>query len=142
LLLHDRADYDGSERASLHAAAISEFHHQQSVATTVPVESLDEVAAREGVAYIDYLKIDTEGHELAVLAGASRLLREGKIRYIQFEFNALNVFSRSFFRDFRNTLCDYDLWRLLPGGLLPLDDNVITTEIFAFQNILAVPKTH
>ena len=33
------------------------------------------------------------------------------------------------------------LYRLLPKGLLPLDDNVTDTEIFAFQNILAVPKS-
>jgi hypothetical protein len=108
----------------------------------IPVETLDDVAARENIAYIDFLKIDTEGHELAVLAGASRLLQESKIGYIQFEFNALNVFSRAFFRDFRAILGNYDLFRLLPRGLLPLDDNVITTEIFAFQNILAVPRAY
>jgi len=42
----------------------------------VRVETLDDIAAKEGVEYIDFLKIDTEGHELAVLSGASRLLRE------------------------------------------------------------------
>jgi hypothetical protein len=68
-------------------------------------------------------------------------LRESRIGYIQFEFNALHVFSRAFFRDFRIALHDYDLYRLLPRGLLPLNANVTMTEIFGFQNILAVPKS-
>jgi len=105
------------------------------------VETLDDIAAKEGVEYIDFLKIDTEGHELAVLSGASRLLREHRIGYIQFEFNALHVYSRAFFRDFRNILSDYELYRLLPKGLLPLGTSVTSTEIFGFQNILAAPKS-
>lgn len=34
---------------------------------------------------IDYLKIDTEGHEFAVLKGAANALKEHRIRFIQFE---------------------------------------------------------
>jgi FkbM family methyltransferase len=140
LTLYDRADYDGSQHASLYEASVTEFHEQAAVATTVAVERLDEVAAREGITHIDFLKIDTEGHELAVLSGAAGLLREGGIGQIQFEFNALHVYSRVFFRDFRNLLRDYELYRLLPKGLLPLNGNITATEIFGYQNILAVPK--
>src|ERR1019366_4019621 len=121
LTLYDHADNVGSSHASLYEATITEFHEHSAVATKVPVETLDDVAMREGVTYIDFLKIDTEGHEFAVLCGASRLLRENRIGHIQFEFNALHVFSRVFFRDFRNILSSYDLYRLLPKGLLPLD---------------------
>lgn len=141
LTLYDHADSPGSTHASAYEATITEFHADASIATTVPVQTLDEFAQREGVSRIDFLKIDTEGHELAVLAGATRLLSEHRIRFIQFEFNALHVFSRVFFRDFRQALPNYDLYRLLPKGLLPLDSNVTFTEIFAFQNILAVPKS-
>jgi FkbM family methyltransferase len=141
LTLYDHADNTGTTHASLHEATFTDFYATAAVGTQVPVDTLDEVAAREAVTFIDFLKIDTEGHELAVLAGAARLLRERRIGYIQFEFNALHVFSRVFFRDFRTILADYDLYRLLPRGLLPLDTNVTFTEIFAFQNILAVPKS-
>jgi FkbM family methyltransferase len=141
MTLYDHADNDGSEHASLHEATITEFHEHSAIGTHVRVETLDDVAANEGVEYIDFLKIDTEGHELAVLSGGSRLLREKRIGHIQFEFNALHVFSRAFFRDFRNILSDYELYRLLPKGLLPLDTSITSTEIFGFQNILAVPKS-
>jgi FkbM family methyltransferase len=140
LPLYDHANNVGSSHASLYEASITEFHEDSAVTTTVPVETLDDVAMREGVTYIHFLKIDTEGHELAVLSGASRLLRENRIGHIQFEFNALHVFSRVFFRDLRNILSNYNLYRLLPKGLLPLDTNITMTEIFAFQNILAVSK--
>ncbi len=141
MTLYDHADNDGSQHASLHEATITEFHEHSAAATQVRVATLDDVAATEGVEYIDFLKIDTEGHELAVLAGASRLLNERRIGHIQFEFNALHVFSRAFFRDFRNILPDYEFYRLLPKGLLPLGTNITSTEIFGFQNILAVPKS-
>jgi FkbM family methyltransferase len=140
LTLYDHAGNVGSSHASLYEATITEFHEHAAAAISVPVETLDDVAKKEGVEYIDFLKIDTEGHELAVLSGAARLLREKRIGHIQFEFNALHVFSRVFFRDFRNMLSNYDLYRLLPKGLLPLDAEIPSTEIFAFQNILAVPK--
>jgi hypothetical protein len=140
LTLYDYADADGSQHASLHETTITEFYDRSAIGTKVAVETLDEVSLREGVQYIDFLKIDTEGHELAVLAGASRMLREHRIGHIQFEFNALHVFSRAFFRDFREILSDYTLYRLLPKGLLPLDSNITATEIFGFQNILAVPR--
>jgi FkbM family methyltransferase len=140
LTLFDREDLDGSQHASLHKEAIAELCDQKAVEIKVSIETLDEVAEREGIAYIDFLKIDTEGHELAVLLGARRLLRDRRIGHIQFEFNSLNVFSRAFFRDFRAVLHDYDLFRLLPEGLLHLENNVTMTEIFAFQNILAVPR--
>ena len=140
LTLYDRADHNGSAHASLHEAVISELHGQKVVAHEVSVETLDEIAEREGVEFIDYLKIDTEGNEFAVLKGASRLLREERIGCIHFEFNEMNIISRVFFRDFRKILHRYDLYRLLPSGLLLLRDFPLETELFAYQNIFAVPK--
>jgi FkbM family methyltransferase len=140
LTLYDHAGNVGSSHASVYEASITEFHEDSAAATTVEVETLDNVTMKEGIGYIDFLKIDTEGHELAVLSGASRLLREGRIGHIQFEFNALHVYSRVFFRDFRNILANYNLYRLLPAGILPIDTNITDTEIFAFQNVLAAPK--
>lgn len=140
LTLYDRADQNGSTHASLHEAVISEIHKQDTVTFTVAVETLDDFAKDEKLTHIDFLKIDTEGNELAVLKGASTLLENGNIRCIHFEFNEMNIVSRVFFRDFRKTLCNYDLFRLLPNGLLHLGDSPLSTELFAYQNIIALPK--
>ncbi|MFQ5571565.1 MAG: FkbM family methyltransferase [Rhodothermales bacterium] len=139
LMLYDRADQDGSEHASLHEAVISDLHRQPATRVEITVRTLDEVALEENLTFIDFMKIDTEGHELAVLRGASSLLARGAIGCIQFEFNEMHTVSRSFFRDFRLLLSTYDLYRLLPRGLLKLGTVPLLTELYAYQNILAVP---
>lgn len=55
--------------------------------TTVRVVRLDEEAARLGIERIDLIKIDVQGYESKVLAGATRLLRERRIGAILCEFN-------------------------------------------------------
>lgn len=44
----------------------------------VPVERLDDVWEREGSPEISVIKVDVEGSELEVLAGASRVLRQSR----------------------------------------------------------------
>jgi FkbM family methyltransferase len=140
ITLYDRADQSGSAHASVFEEVIADLHQQSVRATEVRVDTLDNMAERYGTPSIDYLKIDTEGNELAVLAGGARLLRESRIGYIHFEFNEMNVVSRVFLRDFRKLLPSHRLYRLLPRGLLPLGTRTIATEIFAYQNILAEPS--
>jgi FkbM family methyltransferase len=139
ITLYDRSDYSGSAHASVFAEVISDIHRQDVTAVDVRVDTLDSVVKAQGIGYIDYLKIDTEGSELEVLFGGSQLLSEGRIGYIHFEFNEMNVVSKVFLRDFRKLLAGYEFFRLLPQGLLPLGTTVVTTEIFGYQNILAVP---
>jgi FkbM family methyltransferase len=50
---------------------------------------LDGFCQRAGTATIDVLKIDTEGHELAMLHGADKMLSEGRVRFVYAEFNDL-----------------------------------------------------
>lgn len=140
LTLYDRADHNGSSHASLHKAVISEIHKQDIVEHTVLVETLDTFCEKMEIADIDFIKIDTEGNEMSVLRGAKKLIRNGNIKCIHFEFNEMNVVSRTFFRDFRNILHNYDLYRLLPNGVLHLNDSLVLTELFAYQNIVAIPK--
>ena len=140
IALFDRDDGPGSQQATLYPEVIGEIYHRSPTRVMVDVDSLDNVADTQGIDRIDLLKIDTEGHELAVLCGARRLLSEGRIGLIHFEFNEMNVYSRSFFRDFRTMLRGYEFFRLLPSDLLPLRTNALDTELFGFQNILAVPR--
>jgi len=57
-----------------------------AVATTVRVTTIDAEARRLGIAKIDFLKIDTEGSDLAVLRGAAALLRAGRVAVVQWEY--------------------------------------------------------
>lgn len=140
VILYDRASTESSNKASLYKEVISEIHKQQVVSVEVNIDTLENFVKKEGLDYIDYLKIDTEGNDLAVLKGAEHLFRANKIGCVQFEFNEMNVISRVFFRDFRIFLKDYTFFRLLPKGFLRLSDSLLMTEIFTYQNILAVPN--
>ena len=91
------AEHDGE--ATLHAYTASECNsltpyaagHRSSASVvglaplTVRTTSLDRLCASCEIASIDLLKLDTQGSELRVLAGASTLLREARIRLIAVE---------------------------------------------------------
>ena len=51
----------------------------------VSMDTVDRFAERNGLRRIGVLKIDTEGHDLAVLEGAEGLLRRGAVDLIQVE---------------------------------------------------------
>jgi FkbM family methyltransferase len=57
--------------------------------TTVACETLDSFCYRLGLSHVDVLKIDTEGHEMAVLHGASQMLAKQRVRFIYVEFNTM-----------------------------------------------------
>jgi len=53
--------------------------------TTVDVTSVDDFAESHSISRIDLLKIDTEGFELEVLQGASKLLATGSVAFVYVE---------------------------------------------------------
>jgi FkbM family methyltransferase len=55
--------------------------------TYVEATTLDEYCERNGIASIDFMKIDVEGAELMVLQGDARLLGDSRIGVIQLELN-------------------------------------------------------
>ena len=133
------SNVEGTSHASLYSEVISDLHHKEVNAIEVEIKMLDDVVDELGLERIDFLKIDTEGNELAVLKGARRLLTENRIGVIHFEFNDMNLISGCFMRDFRLLLSSYKLYRLLPNGLAEISDVTVLNEIFGFQNIIAIP---
>jgi FkbM family methyltransferase len=140
LVLYDYAGSAGSGHASLHAGVIEGIHKGESDQHIVDVIDLDTFAMNHGISLIHLLKIDAEGHELEVLKGAANLLRESRIRAIQLEFNEMNVISGVFFKGFCDLLPNYKFYRMLRDGLVALDPySPLRCELFAFQNIVAMP---
>lgn len=52
--------------------------------------TLDDLVGELLIDHIDYLKVDTEGHEYFILQGAEKLLEENKIGAIQLEYGVLS----------------------------------------------------
>ncbi|MBI3993659.1 MAG: FkbM family methyltransferase [Candidatus Lambdaproteobacteria bacterium] len=139
ITLFDYAERDGSTHASVYRAVFDDLHEAPVKAHEVDVTTLDEFIRMHGLAHIDLLKIDTEGHELSVLQGAHEALRRAMIDVIQFEFNEMHVISRVFMRDFARLLEGFRLYRLLPDGAVPLPHyRPMDWELFGDQNIVAV----
>jgi FkbM family methyltransferase len=54
---------------------------------------LDSFAASEAIDQVDLLKLDIQGAEMKALAGAEKLLRDGKISLVQMEMNFQNLYA-------------------------------------------------
>ena len=107
----------------------------------VKVETIDHFCLANAIPAIDLLKIDVEGHELAVLQGANRILNSGNLRMIQFEFGPANIYSRTYFFDFWEMLSKlYRIYRIVPRGIVPMDTYREQHEVFLTSNFLAICK--
>lgn len=141
LRLYDYKHDDGSSHASLYRDVIENIHKKDSVAHDVEVVTLDSFVLELNIESIALLKIDTEGNELAVLKGAADSINRGVIDAVHFEFNEMNVSSRTFFRDIWDILPDYQFFRLLPRSMVEIKSySPVFCEIFAYQNIIAIRK--
>lgn len=141
LSLYDYSDKDGSEHASLYKDVIENIHKAHAVEHKVKVIRLGDFLSDNNIDFVDFLKIDTEGNELAVLSGMTEFIIRNKIGIIHFEFNEMNISSKVFFRDFWNLMPNYSFYRLLPNEMIPIKNySPIFNEIFSYQNIIAINK--
>lgn len=139
--LYDYAENDGSSHASLYKDVIEQIHKGESIVHDVKIISLDAFVIENKIDRVGLLKIDTEGHELEVLRGFRQFIGSNKVDYIHFEFNEMNVASRVYFKDFWDLLPNYDFFRMLPDGMIPIRQyRPVFCEIYAYQNIVAKLK--
>jgi len=134
---------EGSKLASLYRREIDHKNEKMDHVETVTITTVDCFCAERQIPRVNFLKMDVEGHELKVLRGASRMLEQGAIDFIQFEFSGANVDSRTFFKDFYLLLKhDYRLYRVLQDGIWPIANYSESLEIFKrATNYLAERKT-
>ena len=112
-----------------------------SASERIGVRTLDGFCEAQGVARVDFLKLDVEGHELSVLRGAQGMLEAGAVSLIQFEFGPANIYSRTYFYDFWSLLHErFDLFRIIPRGIVPITYYGEHREVFLTTNYLAVRR--
>jgi FkbM family methyltransferase len=87
---------------------------------------------------IDVVKIDVEGHELAVLKGFGKAIDKTKV--IQFEFGGCNIDTRTYFQDFWYFFKEHSfkLYRITPFGLQYIPAYSEYHESFVTTNYLCV----
>jgi FkbM family methyltransferase len=116
--LYASAPIDGI--ASLYKRRDSAFKDLIYQEYSVPVTTIDRVIASHSIEFIDFLKMDIEGHELDALKGAATSLSQNKIGALSFEFGCSDINSRTFFLDFWNLLKEkgFQIYRITPAGKL------------------------
>jgi FkbM family methyltransferase len=139
LNLHDHAGHTDGEHATLYADVFESLNQTAYDSVRIALKTVDQFCSEEGVARVDFLKIDIEGHEIHCLRGAKEMIAAGRIDIAQFEFNKMNLCSRTFMTDFFDVLEGFQLYRLLPGSLLPLRrSDTLKTNLFEYQNVIAI----
>lgn len=124
--------------SSLHDRDLSGVNLTMTEVEEVPVTTLAAYCEQQGITEVDMLKVDAEGHDLAVLLGAGALITEGRVAAVQFEFGGTNIDARTFLRDFVRLLEPrYRIFRLLLDGLEELDYSE-REEVFVATNYLAL----
>lgn len=108
---------------------------------TVPVTTLDQYAHDTAIEHIDFVKVDVEGAELAVLFGARQLLERRAIRFLQFEYGDTWIDARAFLKEayeYLDAVGEYTLYRITAFGCLPVPIYSASLENFMYQNFLLV----
>ena len=132
------SDTQGSTLSSIYKRDLNHINKHFNRVETISVETLDDFCDRNKIPKIDFLKLDVEGHELSVLTGASKMLKNNNIRYIQFEFGGGNIDSRTYFKDFFLLLSpQYKIYRILKNGLFEITSYSERLEVFQSANYLA-----
>ncbi|MEZ6123679.1 MAG: FkbM family methyltransferase [Planctomycetaceae bacterium] len=104
----------------------------------------DDYMQQSGLSRVHFLKIDVEGGDYKVLQGFERSLSEGKIDFVQFEYNKAAVLSRIFLRDFYELLegFGYVIGPILPNGAEFKKYDLFHDESLLQSNFLAARKTY
>lgn len=85
----------------------------------IAFSTVDDFCAEHGIERVTLLKIDAEGHDLAVLRGAEEMLGKRAIDLIQFEYNLRWIDARVFLLDAFQLLegHSYRLAKVTPRGI-------------------------
>jgi FkbM family methyltransferase len=106
----------------------------------IPIETVDNYCACQGISQIDFVKIDVEGNELEVLKGMSNMLKgkfpSGGIRVIQFEYGGCNLDARVYLADIWDFFSglEYSFYKLYPNGPRLVTKYEQRFETFLYSN--------
>lgn len=125
---------EGLGTNSLHARAARDEKTE-----TIRLTTADEYCAQNGIARIDLLKIDAEGHDFEVLRGASGMLARRAIQVLQFEYNQRWIDARHFLKDVFDLLLPlgYHIGKVTPRGIEFYPAYHFELESFREANYLA-----
>ena len=108
----------------------------------IELKKLNDFIDKEKFKDIDFIKIDTEGHEFKVLEGGLDFIKKNNVKMVQIEFNWHNLFTNNTIYQFSDILDNYVLTQLnlLNGKLIPKDKKHYFSNIFQLSNFIFVEE--
>ena len=108
----------------------------------VILDTLENYCLEKNIKDIDFIKIDTEGNEFEVLKGMKSLLKENKIKVIQFEYGGCNLDARVFLKDIFDFFKDFDykIYKIFPNKIELIKNYRQDLDNFRYANYLAIQK--
>jgi len=132
-------------RSALSHASLSEevesiSYVENTERVTVPVVTLAAEVERHGLVQIDFVKIDTEGFEDEVLAGAAEAFLQYPPVAIQLEFNLHQLMRGHSLLSLGKRMPDYKCFQLLRGsaGLRAVDTSAPDANVYHYSNFVFV----
>ena len=131
--------HDGAGTNSLYKRRLEGLGVSYDKSETIQITTVDTYCSENNISHINFLKIDVEGHELAVVEGAKAMLQRGAIDYIQFEYGGCWIDSRILFMDMYDLLTGfgYVVGKIMPSGIEFYDRYDQRLETFQMANFLA-----
>jgi FkbM family methyltransferase len=105
--------------------------------------TLDEYCIQNKIETIDFLKCDVEGHEFHVFQGAMKMIREGRIKRIQFEYGGCNIDARVLLMDIFDQFegLGYTFFRIMPRKIIKIEEYDQRLENFVHKNFAILHNT-
>ena len=107
----------------------------------VRLVSIDSFCEEHQIKVIDFLKLDVEGYELPALEGASQMLNNGRIPFIQVEIGKPSLATKYLLYDIWNLLnTTYDFFLILNQGIVQIQYSPDLECFFGASNFLLALK--
>jgi len=129
------------ERSSLYLRK-SFINKLKSEKISIETMSLNDFCYRQSVDHINFLKIDTEGAEYAILRGAQDMLEKHAIDYIQFEYGGTYLDAKTTLKEICQylTFLRYVIFKIVPDGLIHINVWRDTLEDYKYSNFFVVSR--
>lgn len=139
VVVNDRALGNTNGRQELHpdSESICQRSNSRLPTVSIQIQRLDDYCLQQNVEQIDFLKIDTEGHELEVLKGGRNIIQSAT-KAIQFEYGGTYQdagITLEMIFDFLGDKWSY--YRVAPKRLVPLKHYKKSYEDFRYANYVA-----
>lgn len=121
---------------------LEETNHLNPIILKINAETIDNFCKKNKLGKINFLKIDTEGHEFSVLKGCILMLQNQNVDVIQFEYGGTYKDAKITLKEVYQFLTNFgfSIFRIYEHGLIRVEKWQDNLENYQYCNYLAIHK--